>query len=241
MIYHVLPGDSLAPEFLKTGIVGQVIICRECLAVGDVDAVSLPDFWDQRARFMASEYGEDEVEYHETVADGLAQLLDADSGDEVNLWFEYELLCSVNLWFCLFLLSETEARVFRVSPSQLKDEDRWEGFGDFEATDLRKSFDQRFELSREGIEIGRDLWIAFRSHNHDKLDELAKKNSEAFLHLGEVCEAARERDTRPAEIVAEIMFEGKSTIEDVFPEFNQRAGVYGYGDLQVEKLISINR
>jgi len=241
MIYHVLPGDSLAPEFVKTGIEGHAIICRECLAVGDVDAENLAEFWDQRARFIASEYGEDEVEYHETVAHELARLLDAEMGDEVNLWFEYELFCSVNLWFCLFLLSETEARVFRVSPSQLKDADRWEGFGDFEATDLRKSFEQRLELTREDVELGRDLWIAFRSHNHDKLDELAKKNSETFPHLAEVCAAAPELDTRPAEIVAEIMLEGNSTIEHVFPEFKQRAGVYGYGDLQVEKLIARNR
>jgi len=123
----------------------------------------------------------------------------------------------------------------------LKDEDRWEGFGDFEATDLRKSFEQRLELTREDVELGRDLWIAFRSHNHDKLDELAKKNSGTFPHLAEVCAAAPELDTRPAEIVAEIMLEGNSTIEHVFPEFKQRAGVYGYGDLQVEKLIARNR
>ena len=36
MIYQVLPGDSLVEGFHKTDIVGEVIVCRECLIVGDV-------------------------------------------------------------------------------------------------------------------------------------------------------------------------------------------------------------
>ena len=51
---HVLPGDSLRPEFEKTNLDGDIIVCRECLISGDVDADSLPEFWDQRARFILS-------------------------------------------------------------------------------------------------------------------------------------------------------------------------------------------
>ncbi len=83
MEYHVLPGDSLVEEFKKTNIEGRVIVCREALIAGDVSADSLPEFWDQRARFVHTEYGEDEIVYHETVADELGRLLDMDEGDEV--------------------------------------------------------------------------------------------------------------------------------------------------------------
>lgn len=240
MIYHVLPGDAQVADFNNTGIEGDVIVCRECLAVGDVDAVSLADFWDQRARFIAAEYGEDEIEYHEKVADQLAKLLDADEDDEVNLWFEYELFCSVNYWFCLYLLSETSARVFRVEPHQLSYENRWDGFAQFEAPDLKKSFSKRIELSREDIDLGRELWLAFRSNNNERLVTLSVGESKAFPSLAEVCDAAVERHARPGEFVAEIMFEGKQTLEEVFPEFRTRAGVYGYGDTQVQKLIDKN-
>lgn len=92
MIYHVLPGDSLVEEFKKTKIEGDVIVCRECLIVGDVDAETLPEFWEQRARFILSEYGDDEIEYHDRVADELAKLLELDKADGVNLWFEYEVV-----------------------------------------------------------------------------------------------------------------------------------------------------
>jgi hypothetical protein len=237
MIYHVLPGDSLVEEFKKTNISGEVIVCLECLAVGDVDADILPDLWDQRARFILSEYGEDEIVYHETVADELAKLLDLDNTDEVNLWFEYELFCSVNMWFCLWLLRETGAAVFRVEPAVLKDEERWDGFANLGFADLQKCYGHRVKLTPKEIGLGADLWNAFRKNDHEKLIELSKAEQNRFPFLAEVCEAAIERDTRPAEIIAEIQFEGKTELDEVFPEFKRRAGVYGFGDLQVSRLL----
>ena len=99
MIYHVLPGDSVAEEFKKTNIDGQTIVCREALVAGPLDGENLDEFWDQRAKFILTEYGEDEIEYHEKVADPLNLLTELTPDDEVNLWFEYELFCSVHLWF----------------------------------------------------------------------------------------------------------------------------------------------
>ncbi len=237
MIYHVLPGDSLVEEFKKTNISGDVIVCRECLVVGDVDADSLPDLWDQRARFILSEYGEDEIVYHETVADELSRLLDLDDTDQVNLWFEYELFCSVNMWFCLWLLRETGVAAFRVEPAVLKDEERWDGFGYLGFAELQKCYEQRVRFTRKEIELGAELWNAFRKNDHEKLIELSNAEQNCFPFLAEVCEAAIERDTRPAEIVAEIQFEGKTEIDEIFPEFKRRAGVYGFGDLQVSRLL----
>ena len=237
MIYHVLPGDSQVEEFRKTGIDGEIIVCRECLIVGDVDADTLPDFWDQRSRFISSEYGEDEIIYHEMVADELAKLLDLDEDAEVNLWFEYELFCSVNMWFCLWLLSETGAAVYRVEPAILKAENRWDGFGKLTAAELQTCYDARSYFTPEDITLGAALWIAFRQGDGVKVKELSTTKSKCFPYLAEVCEAAVDKDTRAAEIISQIIFEGKTKLEDVFPEFTRRAGVYGLGDLQVQRLL----
>ena len=237
MIYHVLPGDSLVEEFMKTNVGGHVIVCRECLIVGDVDADSLPDFWDQRARFILSEYGEDEIGYHDTVADELGRILDLDADDKVNLWFEYELFCSINLWFCLWLVNETDATAYRVDPAVREHEDRWLGFGKLDADELKACFDARKQMSREDIALGADLWNAYRKGDNAKLTALSASTSPCFPYLKEVCEAAIDKDTRPAEIVAEIEFEGKRELDEIFQEFTSRAGVFGLGDLQVEKLL----
>lgn len=237
MIYHVLPGDAHVEEFKKTKIDGEMIVCRECLSVGDVDADSLPEFWEQRAHFILSEYGEDEIDYHEKVADELAKLLDVGKDDEINLWFEYELFCSVNMWFCLWLLSETEAQVYRVEPIVRSEADRWLGFGNLTADDLKTGFDARTKFTAEEIALGSALWNAYRTNDNTKLGELSTTTSACFPYLKEICEAAIEKDTRPHEIIAEIQFEGKTEFDEIFSEFTRRAGEYGFGDLQVKKLV----
>jgi hypothetical protein len=237
MIYHVLPGDAQVEEFRKTGIEGELIVCREALIYGPVDADDIDQFWNERARFIVGEYGEDEIAYHDNVARDLAKLLDVEVGDEINLWFEYELFCSVNMWFCLSLLKDTGADVYRVEPIGLDEEDRWNGFGKFTSDDLKAAFELRTKLSTEDIDLGASLWDAYRKKDVDKLRELAAGEHDAFPCLGEVAAAAAEEDIRPREIVREVVAGGETEFENIFTEFKKRAGVYGYGDVQVQKLV----
>lgn len=237
MTAHVLPGDSLVDEFRKTNISGDVIVFRDALVVGPVAADSPFEFWDGRARFILAEYAEDEIAYHERVADEIEKLRDIDAGVEVNLWFEYELFCSVNMWFCLSLLRETGAAVYRVEPIVLSVEDRWSGFGKLDAADLQKCFGSRTAFTHEDIALGAELWNAFRTNDHSRLRELSVSDSARLPYLAEVCEAASDKDTRPAEILAEIEFEGNTEFDDIFAAFTRRAGVYGFGDLQVKRIL----
>lgn len=234
---HVLPGDATAAEFRNTNIEGDVIVCREALISGDVDADSLPEFWDQRARFILSAFGEDEIEYHEKVADELAKLVDLPEGTEVNLWFEYELFCSVNMWFCVYLLQETDAEVYRVEPLVLKPEDRWNGFGKLHANELEKCFEGRKKLAPEDVTLGTNLWSAYRHNDPLRLRELSKANSANFPYLEEVCEAAINKETRPLEILQDIRADGFKTFPEIFPEFVSRAGEYGFGDVQIKYML----
>ena len=237
MIYHVLPGDALAAEFKKTNIEGDVIVCRECLIVGPVDAATTDEFWHERSRFILSDYGEDEIEFHERVADELEKLTDVEPDDEVDLWFEYELFCSVNMWFCIAKLKDSGAAVYRVEPVMLSKDDRWKGFGIVEEGDLEKCFADRKYLSQEDLQLGSDLWNAYRTNDPAQLKELSKNASDRFPYLAEVVDAAIERDKKPKRILKDILDEGITEFQDVFLEFTKRAGVYGYGDLQVERLM----
>ena len=237
MIYHVLPGDAQVEDFKKTGIPGEVIVFREAFITGPLHAVDTNEFWDQRARFILSEYGEDEIVYHEKVADGILRLAEVDADDEVHLWFEFELFCGVHLWYCLNELKDSGAPIFRVAPVNLEPDDVWKGFGGHTADDLKAAFEERIEMSDEDVSTGAELWDAFRDRDGSKLRRLGEYRSPAMPFLKEVAEAASEIDSRPIRIVREIRSEGLTTIEEVFPEFQKRAGVYGFGDLQVERLL----
>lgn len=237
MIYHVLPGDSLVAEFKKTSLDGRIIVCREALVAGPIDAETLYEFWEQRARFVLSAYAEDEIVYHETVAEELAKLLETDDGDEVNLWFEYELFCSVNMWFCLSLVEHTDAAIYRVEPIGLDEPNRWDGFGQFTDDDLLAAFALRTAMDAEEKKLGAELWRAYSRDDQTKLKELSETDSPAFPYLKEVVAAASEQDIRPLEVLREITSNGESDFGKIFVEFRKRAGVYGYGDDQVQRLL----
>jgi len=237
MIYHVLPGDAQVEEFRKTDIEGDVVVFREALVTGPLDGDIFASFWDARAAFVLTEYGEDPFEYQDKVANEIMKIADADEGDEVNLWFEYEMFCGINLWFCCALLRNTQAKVFRVEPVLVEQDDLWTGFGFHNAKDLSACFESRTELSDADLELGSELFRAYRDSDNERLIELGRTESRAFPHLRVVAEAAAQRETLPLETVKEIIESGKTDIADVFPEFRTRLGVYGYGDTQVEKLI----
>ena len=237
MIYHVLPGDAQVAEFIKSQIKGEVIVFREALISGPILAESLDIFFEQRARYVLAEYAEDEIVYHEKVADEITRLVDVDAVDEINLWFEYELFCSVNYWFCLSLLANTGADVYRVEPIGLEDENRWDGFGKFTADDLLASFELRTRLTDDDIRLGASLWRAYAKDDHAALRELGKKATTAFPFLNEIVDAAIEQGVRPLEVVRSIMAGEEKDFAAIFVQYKERAGEYGYGDVQLERLI----
>lgn len=236
MILHVLPGDSLIEEFKKSEIEGEMIVFREALIAGDVSAETLDEFWDIRANFLELEYGEDPIDYREKVSYEIERLTYLPAETEVNLWFEYELFCQANMWFCLDLL-KSHRNINRVAPLNASPDNVWKGFGNHTSDDLVSCFQSRTLLSEQDIVTGSELWAAFSERDSEKLEELGTYRSESFPFLKEVADAAAEIDRRPAEIIREIINEGHAEFEQVFPEFQKRAGVYGFGDLQVERLI----
>jgi len=234
MIYHVLPGDAQVKDFRQTDLPCELLVCREALIDGDISGEKLDEFFYNRAAF----HGEDLASYDANVASQFRRLLDAGPSDEVNLWFEYELFCAANMWFCIDLLSETNAAVYRVEPVYLNAQNKFDGFGNVTPEQMQECFEARIPLTNEDLSLGSELWEGFRNDDAEKLQSLSTEVSPAFPYLAEICAAAIDRHTRPAEIVREITSDGVRDFGGVFVEFKKRAGIYGYGDSQVQRLLS---
>lgn len=238
MSIHVLPGDALAVDFKNADIEGDVVVCRECLIEGDVRGEELEDFWSARADFLQSAYGKDEIFYVENVVAEFEELFYLEPETEVNLWFEYELFCQTNMWFCLYLLAEeTDATVYRVAPVVRTDEDVWKGFGGLSADDLRACFEHRIKFGKSDILLGKDLWKAYQNKDFDKLRQLSRTNSECFPKLKEVCEAEIEKQFRPKRTLEKIIAGGETDFGRIFELFKSEEGVYGFGDSQVKRIL----
>lgn len=239
MRYHILTGDALATQFEQTNLEGSILVSRECLVDGPTQSNTLSDFWEMRAAFVREAYSSSEIEYFNAVAREYTQLLHLPNGSEVNLWFEYDLFCQVNMWFCLWLLRQSNKRlqIYRVFPATLCNRDRWKGFGKLDGKALECCFEHRVLFTEADIFLGAQLWQAYSRNNMTKLRKLALNYSPCFPYLSEVCEAHIERlNGRLERTLRSILEEGVTDFKEIFVKFFHLEGIYGLGDLQVKKL-----
>lgn len=138
-IFHITNGDHLAEDLKKTSIEGEIIVCREALVSGDLKEDFLEDFWELRAKTISEDYNVSRESYYEKSVSEFEKILNIPEGSEVNLWFEDDLFCQVNLWFCVSLLSKIkDLKIYRIFPKTTT-KNHWEGFADSDNFDLEKS------------------------------------------------------------------------------------------------------
>src|SRR5829696_4841574 len=177
MIYNILNGDSLAHSFPNAGIEGDIIVVREALVDGDLSGDNLNDFWRSRAKY----HGSTEADYHNGVAKEFEKIITAPDNTEFNLWFEYDLFCQVNMWFVISIINSLsiKKKVYAVYTSHLDRTSKhfWNGFGPANSSELTICFAKRIPLNDIDLQLGQDLWTAYKSGNLEEQICLANNQS----------------------------------------------------------------
>ncbi len=235
--YHILNGDALKSQF-PLSIKGELIIARECLVDGAVNGESLEDLFATRAKFISQHYGATPTEYQEKVVSEFEKIQRIESGAEINLWFEDDLFCQVNMWFVLSLMKGKDNPIFLVRP----DVHTRYGFGGLDEEGLLSIF----ENSKKMTELDKlsDFWKAYQSENNDQLLAHAKELKTAYPFMFDAVQAHIARipkgDSlgRPTETLIQIMKDlDTEEFGTIFQEFCKREPIYGYGDSQVKRLL----
>ena len=142
------------------------------------------------------------------------------------------------MWFCVWLLRDSRAEICRVAPIVQRKDDVWSGFGGMTADQLKECYDERLKFTDRDLALGVELWQAYQDKDHPHLKELSKTQSACFPYLKEVCEAELEKETRPKQVLRDLQRDGLKDFNEIFASFRQRAGVYGFGDSQVKRILS---
>ncbi|MBV9989264.1 MAG: hypothetical protein JO301_16410 [Chitinophagaceae bacterium] len=242
MIYNILNGDSLAHSFSDAKIEGDIIVVREALIDGDVSGNDLQAFWHSRARYLELT----DAEYRHKVVSEFEKIMNAPDGSEFNLWFEYDLFCQVNMWFTISIINNlpVKKKVYAVYTSYLDRNDKhfWNGFGPAEVSQLQVCFKDRILLNNADLQLGQELWTAYKNDNFEELTRLAKNRSAAFPYLQEVVNAHIDRfpkdgtNGRPEKVIENITENISTDFHKVCKEFWNRESIYGFGDTQVKHL-----
>lgn len=236
--YHILNGDALLAQLPQT-ITGQRLVARECLVDGDVSGDTLALLFANRAHYLQTTYGESTNFYYREVVPQFEQMQTIKNAD-IYLWFEDDLFCQVNFWFVTHLLAESNNRLFLVRP-QLHTP---YGFGGLSQEELLELYTHSIILTQ--IAQIAQLWPIYQSNDLDKLLYTAQQLEDIYPFILPAVQAHIDRLPtngslgRPKEALMAICKELNTTeFGPVFREFNRRESIYGFGDLQVKRLLSL--
>lgn len=239
--YHILNGDVLKEQF-PDQIAGETIVCRECLVDGPVDGDSLEQFFETRAEFISESYGGfTKKEYYLKTVSEFKKICTLPHGAEINLWFEEDLFCQVNFWFVCSLLNKHSKNygIHLVRPG----EPYPYSFGKLDEEELVSIYDKKKPL--KDINRLADLWGCYQRGDVEQLLNIGRELENELPFLLPAIQAHIERipsggsHGRPTESLVKIQKELKTNdFGTVFREFSKREAIYGYGDLQVKRLLS---
>lgn len=238
--YHILNGDSLKEQFPES-ILGEIIVTRECLVDGSVKGKNLTEFFKTRAEFISSKYdGYSEKDYFEKTVPEFQKMQNISDNSDINLWFEDDLFCQVNLWFVINLLNKTHSNslFFLIRPESHNQH----GFGGLNKSELTSIYENRMDLTE--LDKLSSLWDSYQTNETNKLIDTSRQLKSSYPFIFDAVEAHIERIPidgklgRPSRCLLQIMKELETDeFGPVFNEFNRRESIYGFGDLQVKRII----
>lgn len=220
--FHILNGDSLAEKFPKD-LPGETIIWREALIEGPLPE---NDFFLAREKYL-SEFVAN-PDYQNKVISEFQKFKNIPDDSEVYFWFEDDWFCQVNFWFLISELRDKSISRFRVFPLNQKD-----GFAYSDREELLSLYQSAQPINKQESELISLLWTDFRSN------QLSDQNhtSEIVRNLAELITANEDCLNGKLNLYLKKISAVHNNFEDLFRQFQADFPIYGFGDLQLKKLL----
>ncbi len=236
MVYHILNGDALAQRF-PTDLKGELIVFRECLVSGPNTSSSHADLYKLRKTYLHKLTG-GPVDYDGAVVTEFDKILDLTAHSEINLWFEYDLFCQVNLWYILYLLSLND-RPLQVR-LVLPDDRSPYGFHQYSNEELKTLYNNYYHIKITS-EIGQ-IWEAYVNRDAEQIRHASQPLTDINPALSEAIELQQERiqlDDDPIVMKLKVIVNELNSDDfgNIFRQFQKRHPYYGLGDLQVKSYV----
>ena len=181
---HIRCGHDIQPTLAEAGITGEFLAWADPLAQGPTPAHIEGDAWyDVRARFIASAYGEQPDEVRRQLSSMDQRLAGFRDFRDVVLWFEHDLFDQVILarllaWFSTRDLGST--RLSLVTLNAHPTGGRFFGLGRLGPEQLRALFPSRVPVTVEMLMAGTRTWAAFRQPEPLALDAIVNEQLSAL-------------------------------------------------------------
>nr|WP_294944935.1 hypothetical protein [uncultured Mucilaginibacter sp.] len=244
---HVLNGDAMLPDFVQADIAGDVMIWREVLSEGPLAKnITSAAFWQMRSDWISETFGETPEGYHVGMIVPLEKL--SAPYEEINLWFEFDLHCQVNLLGAMMMLNQqtnlSAPEVYLISPANFPGVESFTGMGELNGEQLGYLYDNiRVQLSEYDFTIAAEAWALYVSGDAAKLSTwLAETPFWGNMpNLKPALEAHLKRlefNTDGLNYIHQkllgIYKSGIHTKPGIYQSFWQTEKIYGMGDSQLD-------
>ena len=244
-ILHITNGSSLTEYLKELDFDGEFLTWQEMLCEGPtvrkIDSVA---FINARKTFLSKEYDIiiDEYEFHNEID----KLNHAEQYSEIVLWFEYDLFCHINLIAVISLLQQKQIvlPLYLVCSGRVHGEKGFKGLSELNPEQLFQHYEQKIPLLNEDIELASTLWGLYCGKNHNLIKPFIKKTS-SFEYLNSCLSAHLKRfpnyknglSRLEQHILETINLNKIKSINHLLGFVLSYQGYYGYGDLQVQRMI----
>ena len=246
-ILHILNGDSTLQNFEDTGLEGITMVWREVLSEGPLEEdISSGHFWKARAEWINEVFEDTAESYQEKMIDQLSVL--SEQYDEINLWFEFDLHCQVNLLGVLnYLIKQTDLSapgVYLICPDDYPGKENFMGMGELTGEELEFLYDNiRVRLSAIDFAFAAEAWLVYVSQDAKRLGRFLSKTEywgnlsalkpalEAHLKRLRVNEQGLNYIEQK---LLDIYNSGVKTKPEIYQRFWNTEKIYGMGDMEID-------
>jgi hypothetical protein len=245
-ILHITNGSNLTSYLKDLNIEGDFFTWHEMLCEGPTtEQIDTHEFVAVRRVFLNKYYDIDidEYEFHREL-----EIFDnTEKYSEINLWFEYDLFCHINLIAVISLLHQKQVKLplYLICSGRIKGKSDFKGLSELNESQLFNHYKNKVKLNEDDIDLARSLWSIYCGENHNLLKPYIVKKS-SFKYLSSCLKAHLKRfpDSqnglcRLEKHILEIVKDNyiKSTHHLLGYILNYQ-GYYGYGDIQIKRMIA---
>jgi len=246
-ILHVLNGTSTLHGFEQTGIEGNTMVWHEVLSEGPIEEdIDSGHFWKKRSEWICKTFGEELYEYIGKVEEPLSQL--SEPYREINLWFEFDLHCQVNMLGVIEMLSKhtdlSEPDIFLICPDSFPGMNDFRGMGELNGHQLAYLFDNiRVQLGEPDFVIAAEAWHIYATFDASKLEQYLNQDDNYWANLRLLKPALQAHLKRlrvngnglnyVEQKLLDIYKSGKTSKHSIYQTFWHEDKIYGMGDLEI--------
>ena len=249
-ILHITNGDHLTKKIQNSAIAhGDFMVWREMFCEGPSEIkIESNSAIQKRKYFLKKYYRISNESYEKKFLSQLTYLENIEKYDEINLWFEYDLFCHINMIAAISLLLRKGIKnipVYLINSGRENDTNEYVGLSELTDAQLKTHLENKKLLNLDDLEFAAHVWTLYCESNPTKIEGQIKKQS-SFDYLSICLRAHLQRfpnmltglNTLEHNILEMVNTYQIKNMKQLLGYALEYQGFYGYGDMQMKRVLA---